>query len=85
MFTGQESQTKANHVKRQGTLVTALTKLGTHPRILECIQHSLTTYEKMQYGQPINNHAPMYGSLLPLDVTVAQALQAQTLIRWELS
>jgi hypothetical protein len=70
-------------VEVQVTFTNALTKIGTPPRIVQCIQYGLTTYEQSQEDSTLDTRAPTYGSLNPLDVTLTQALHAQTKIGWE--
>jgi ribonuclease HI len=83
LFTCQEPKTKANRNNLQSALVTALTKIRTPERILECIQYGLTTYEESQEDPSLDTRAPTYGSLKPVDISLTQAIHAQNTIGWE--
>lgn len=83
MLTCQETHTLSNRRKQQDALIASIASQGTHKQIVECIEYGLLNYENMHYDGPVVCYPPTYRSLLPLDVTLTQAIHAQSTIGWE--
>jgi hypothetical protein len=83
MLTCQETHTLSNRRKQQDALIASIASQGTHKQIVECIKYGLLNYENMHYDGPVVCYPPTYRSLLPLDVTLTQAIHAQSTIGWE--